>query len=300
MKTINLEIADTSVKRAYGLMDRKHLAEDSGMLFVFPNKMKHSFWMKNTYIPLDIAFLNDKGEIFQIEAMSPLSTRSITAKEPCIYAIEVNHGWFKNNGVSVGKQIFNGKDDILKAKREWARKVVAFSTTKRFAQFQVENDEVEMEEPDLIGEMPDLDGGISPEQQQMYEQPVQPGKEVEYNLDQLSKIKFANLHNLPMDIVYWTLSGKELEPRRLTPIPGEGYPIKSGPNGRYFTGFDSSANISGAGWEIKGNTPKNFLIDNIIKLEIVHQEGERVPKIEQTIEKPQNLWDRLKKNLFER
>ena len=95
-----------------------------------------------------------------------------------------------------------------------------------------------------------------------------------------------------------TLSGKVLPPRRLNPVPGEGYPIKSGPNGKYVVAYDSSPTIQGEGWEIKGGIPKNFLINNIISLDIVFDEGENTIEQEQTIEEPQNLWDKIRKNVF--
>ena len=92
---ISLELADTALKRAQGLMERKALAKNSGMLFIFPRKSRQSFWMQNTYIPLDIAFLDDDGAIFQIEQMYPHSTRFTSSNKPCKFAVEMNEGWFE-------------------------------------------------------------------------------------------------------------------------------------------------------------------------------------------------------------
>jgi uncharacterized membrane protein (UPF0127 family) len=94
MKKLKIELADTPSKRELGLMGRKKLAQNNGMLFKFPESNVLSFWMKNTYIPLDIAFLDDNGRIVQIESMNPLSTRTTSAKQPCRYALEVNKDWF--------------------------------------------------------------------------------------------------------------------------------------------------------------------------------------------------------------
>lgn len=83
-------------------MHRKKLSDNHGMLFKFPYSNYQSFWMKNTYIPLDIAFLDDNGKILQIENMTPLNTRAISSYTPCKYALEVNKGWFKSNNISIG------------------------------------------------------------------------------------------------------------------------------------------------------------------------------------------------------
>ena len=102
---ITAEIVDTPEGHATGLMGRKRLGDNSGMLFVFPRSKKLSFWMANTYIPLDIAFVGNDGRIKQIEKMSPLCTRSIPSKDECRYALEVNEGWFSKNGIQVGAQV---------------------------------------------------------------------------------------------------------------------------------------------------------------------------------------------------
>jgi len=315
MIKISLELADTPSKRAQGLMGRKDLSENEGMIFIFPKKYSQSFWMQNTYLPLDIAFLDDNGSIFQIEQMSPLSTRFTTSSKPCKYAVEMNEGWFEKNSIGVGFQLFKGEGWLndLKASVEYPN-ISRYSSTNRFAQVQVENEEPMMEPNELEGELtPDQEQEMFGQMNQpqdpaegiqddtsMYEQPMQPNQVVEYNMNQTAKIKYAEQNNKEMEIVYWTLSGKILPPRRLIPVPGEGYPIKTGPNGRYFVGYDSSPTINGDGWEIEGGTPKNFMINNIISLEIKFDEGENPSEEEQTIEEPQNLWDRLKNNIYNR
>jgi uncharacterized membrane protein (UPF0127 family) len=102
---ITAEIVDTPEGHAQGLMGRKKLGDNSGMLFVFPRSKRLSFWMANTYIPLDIAFVGADGRIRQIEKMSPLCTKSIPSRDECRYALEVNEGWFSKNGIEVGAQV---------------------------------------------------------------------------------------------------------------------------------------------------------------------------------------------------
>ena len=108
---LNLEIADTPLKRSVGLMYRKELEPDSGMLFVFPENDTQSFWMKDTHIPLSIAYINEDGVIINIEDMEPLSLNGVPSLGPCKYALEVNKGWFEENGIQAGDHLrgFHGK-----------------------------------------------------------------------------------------------------------------------------------------------------------------------------------------------
>jgi len=111
LKKIFVEVAASNLKRHYGLMNRHSLAKNDGMLFKFDKPDNLNFWMQNTYIPLDIAFIDDNGQILQIESMKPLSTRHITSKNKCRYALEVNRDWFKNNEINVG-QFINSSNNI--------------------------------------------------------------------------------------------------------------------------------------------------------------------------------------------
>lgn len=105
-----VEIADTYQKRQHGLMFRRSLDKNSGMLFMFPYSRHRSFWMKNTYLPLSIAYINEKGIIIRILQMKPLDT-SVTydSKGPARYALEMNQGWFKKNRIKRGcRVLLNG------------------------------------------------------------------------------------------------------------------------------------------------------------------------------------------------
>lgn len=103
-RSIQVEIADTTSKRAYGLMNRNFLAENRGMLFVFPDEELREFWMKDTYIPLDIIFLNAEKEIVKINKNAiPLNTENrYPSEKPAKYAIEVNGGWTSSNNINIG------------------------------------------------------------------------------------------------------------------------------------------------------------------------------------------------------
>ncbi|MCL2481460.1 MAG: DUF192 domain-containing protein [Spirochaetaceae bacterium] len=102
---LNIEIAETEKQRSLGLMHRKNLDKDSGMLFVFENDRILSFWMKDTYIPLSIAFISSDGVIKEIRDMTPLSLESIDSKNYVRYALEVNKGYFQEKNIMVGDMV---------------------------------------------------------------------------------------------------------------------------------------------------------------------------------------------------
>ena len=104
-KTLAVEVADTSEKRQSGLMGRGSLAADRGMLFVFEKEEKVSFWMKNTGIPLSIAYISSTGSIREIHELEPYSLEITKASSPVLYALEVNRNYFKENGIRVGDMV---------------------------------------------------------------------------------------------------------------------------------------------------------------------------------------------------
>jgi uncharacterized protein len=101
-KEIKVEVAQTPEERSYGLMGRKHLGKDEGMFFVFETEDYHAFWMKDTLLPLSIAFLGKDGRIVWMTDMKPLTLDSHVPPQPVLYALEMNKGWFSSHGVKVG------------------------------------------------------------------------------------------------------------------------------------------------------------------------------------------------------
>ena len=100
---LQVEVAATHEERLLGLMYRKKLPGNEGMLFIYPSERIIKLWMKNTLIPLSVAFLNKNKKIINIEKMEPNQTKVIyTSKDLALYAVEVNRGWFEINKVSVG------------------------------------------------------------------------------------------------------------------------------------------------------------------------------------------------------
>jgi|6_EtaG_2_1085325.scaffolds.fasta_scaffold50976_2 hypothetical protein len=99
---VRCELAASDSQRTAGLMFRNHLPQGEGMLFIFPGPMQQSFWMKNTKIPLDIAFADEKGMILNIEAGIPGSPRKMLSRGPSMYVIEVPAGWFESKGLGPG------------------------------------------------------------------------------------------------------------------------------------------------------------------------------------------------------
>lgn len=108
MHVIKAEVADTDEKRQIGLMLRKEMAQHEGMLFVFDEPAIHCFWMKNTLVPLSIAFLADDGSVVTIADMAPQTTDSHCPAKPVRYALEMNRGWFAKRGIKTGARLLGG------------------------------------------------------------------------------------------------------------------------------------------------------------------------------------------------
>jgi hypothetical protein len=104
-KKIKVEVVRTESEKARGLMFRQKLGKDEGMLFVYEKEDRLSFWMKNTPIPLSIAFLDKTGRIVDIQDLVPFSLQTRVSAFPAQYALEVNQGWFKANGISIGDTV---------------------------------------------------------------------------------------------------------------------------------------------------------------------------------------------------
>lgn len=101
----SVEIADDDQERALGLMNRRELPADAGMLFVFPAPGPRTFWMKNTHIPLDLLFADETGTIRAVGRGKPLSLRPIFGGEAIQYVLEINAGTARRLGVAVGGEI---------------------------------------------------------------------------------------------------------------------------------------------------------------------------------------------------
>ncbi len=110
-----LEIAQTPREQKTGLMHRKHMEQDAGMLFIFPKEAPQAFWMKNTYMPLDIYYINGAGRIDQIYRMTePFSTKPLPSRNPALAVLEINGGLSDKLGIKEGDTIkhpfFHHKD----------------------------------------------------------------------------------------------------------------------------------------------------------------------------------------------
>lgn len=102
---ITAEIAATEQSRTIGLMMRESLRPNHGMLFVFEDKSQHCFWMRNTLLPLSIAFIDDDGAIVNIQNMTPKSDASTCPPRAVRYALEMEQGWFAKRGLTAGSKI---------------------------------------------------------------------------------------------------------------------------------------------------------------------------------------------------
>jgi len=236
MKTLYVELANTPIKRHHGLMDRKSLHVNGGMLFKFPQDDYLGFWMSNTYIPLDIAFVADDGKILQIEAMSPLSTRSIRSKNLCRYALEVNRGWFDNNNIEVGAYIGG-----LGLKRQ-AQVQELESPTDMGIGMDESNQQPNANIPPVDGEI--TDG-----------QPQEVNPDIMINMSFRQMLEDADIKNKKLIVVYQTKKGIMLPPKIISPP----FTFEDDENGK----SNSVVKI----WDEQSGGWKSFLIDNIIDME---------------------------------
>ncbi|MFJ3056901.1 DUF192 domain-containing protein [Herbaspirillum sp. NPDC087042] len=102
---IKAEVAQTEAEREQGLMFREKMADNEGMLFLFGAPAGVCMWMKNTLIPLSVAFMDEKGVIINIEEMKEQTLDSHCAKRGAVYALEMNKGWFKQKNIKPGTKI---------------------------------------------------------------------------------------------------------------------------------------------------------------------------------------------------
>jgi uncharacterized membrane protein (UPF0127 family) len=102
MHLIQAEVAQTPEQRSTGLMFRSTMGTNEGMLFAFEEPGQQCFWMKNTLLPLSVAFVDDDGSVVNIENMKPQTLDSHCSKKPVRFVLEMNEGWFAKRGIKPG------------------------------------------------------------------------------------------------------------------------------------------------------------------------------------------------------
>jgi uncharacterized membrane protein (UPF0127 family) len=105
MHQIDAQVASTPDQRMTGLMHRREMPQHEGMLFVFEFPAQQCFWMKNTLLPLSVAFVEDDGTIVNIEEMQPQTLDSHCSGKPVRYVLEMNKGWFAKKGIKAGAKL---------------------------------------------------------------------------------------------------------------------------------------------------------------------------------------------------
>ena len=163
-KKVFVEVAKTPHQLSQGLMFRKNLEPDSGMLFVFEKPKDLSFWGMNTFIPLDIAFIDEGGMIRDIKRIKEHDLNSVKSSCPCKYALEISDGWFNSNGFKVGDYA----EPIL---GEIDGHVVLIKKNIKIA--QVKKDDIEEDEEIIDEEKPEI------EEKSKEEKPIEVKKDVQ-------------------------------------------------------------------------------------------------------------------------
>jgi uncharacterized membrane protein (UPF0127 family) len=105
MHVIDAQVASTNEQRMTGLMFRSEMPQHEGMLFVFDYPSQQCFWMKNTLLPLSVAFVSDDGTIVNIDEMKPQTLDSHCSSKPVRYVLEMNTGWFSKKGIKAGAKL---------------------------------------------------------------------------------------------------------------------------------------------------------------------------------------------------
>ena len=108
MHSIRAEVARTPDERGTGLMHRKTMPTNDGMLFQFDEAAPQCFWMKNTLLPLSIAFIDEDGTVVNIDDMKPQTLESHCSAKPVRYVLEMNEGWFAKRGIKPGSKLQGG------------------------------------------------------------------------------------------------------------------------------------------------------------------------------------------------
>lgn len=103
--SIRAQVAETPLQHMVGLMHRRSMASNEGMLFIFPESSKQCFWMKNTLLPLSAAFVMNDGTLVNIEDMQPHSLESHCSTKPVRFVLEMNQGWFAKRGLKPGDRL---------------------------------------------------------------------------------------------------------------------------------------------------------------------------------------------------
>jgi uncharacterized membrane protein (UPF0127 family) len=246
---LKIRVADTPSKQSQGLMNIREMPFNEGMLFSFDKPHKLSFWGRNTFIPLDIAFADEDGIIRDIQFIEPHDLRPVKSSQNCMYAIEANLGFFESHGVRVGdKAILKGEESLV-----FRRKQSSSGFPSKQAQlmgneygFDVQDAEREAEEaarqkyeslplisPNDIGDIL-VDNDFEQEPDQLIEQPGQLPEPIVPDMDlepidetEKEQPQFDNVFDAvdeyakptidnafmgnPMRIAYTTKSGKQIE-----------------------------------------------------------------------------------------
>jgi uncharacterized membrane protein (UPF0127 family) len=102
---ITVELAVSPDEQQVGLMHRRSLDPDCGMLFCYDDPQELSFWMRDTHVPLSIAFIDDEGRVAGVEDMDPYDENPVRSNVPCRWALEANRGWFSDRNIKIGTKI---------------------------------------------------------------------------------------------------------------------------------------------------------------------------------------------------
>lgn len=262
MERLYVKIADTPYKQAEGLMFVKNMEQDRGMLFVFSRNQELRFWGENTFIPLDIAFVDSDGIIRKISKISPLSKKVVSCSVPCKYAVETNDGYFAEKGIEVGCKMMvhqEGNSGYLtfaqprrnserKMGSAWTRPIIAQLMNDDYYSPQEQPPQQQEAEPNVPSlskndiwqyleddfdkpEQPEVEPGEKEKQEQedVGEYPLEPEEKPQ------SEFEFPQFDNV-FDATEWAQQNNEVMRISYTTQHGTGVVRDVEPHGQFYAG----------------------------------------------------------------
>lgn len=208
MSKLYVRVSDTPETQSKGLMFVKNMPRDHGMLFSFSRQQQLRFWGENTFLPLDIAFVDNNGVIRKISKIAPMSKKTISCDAPCKYAIEANDGFFAENRIEVGDKVFFEK--------EGSSHVITFGQQRRNCIRTSGTSKVRQILAQLMGD--EQAYGLQPQQEA---QPVDPNSQMQNAV--LPTISKADFGQFLEDDMEETQDPFEIEPpeKEEEPVPTE-------------------------------------------------------------------------------
>lgn len=269
---LKVEIADTPSKQARGLMYRQSLEDNCGMAFIFKQSQILRFWGLNTYIPLDIAFVNDKNIITQISHIKPFSDSMVSSDKECKIAVEANYGYFDKNNIRVGDTVKIDKDNYGGEVKFIRHPILTAQRVIDWDDVDYDEDDIPTYNPSDISEFStdDLDDEVTEEPTELIE-PTEPTQDDYIDTDWYPPDDLPTIPESPDDMprfdtpqeaVRWGFNNKETMRIWYKTLRGHDIERIVEPHGTFFA--KTTGNNILVTFDRTVNEIRTFIIDNIL------------------------------------